>query len=76
MNDGYLHYYLKGLTSTSVTFDDVDPSAGDPSLLYYYIGAISAGGESTPVPSNLMVKGAPVAMPFMESFPNAGPEAV
>lgn len=76
VNDGYLRYYLKGLTSTSVTFDDVDPSAGDPSLLYYYIGAISAGGESTPVPSNLMVKGAPVAMPFMESFPNAGLEAV
>lgn len=70
VNDGYLYYYKRGLTDTSATLDDTNTDEGDPSLLYYYLGAISAGGESDPVPSNLMVKGAPMALPFAESFPN------
>lgn len=70
VKDNYLYYYKQGLTSTSATLDDVNPSEGDPSLLYYYLGAISSGGESDPVASNLMVKGAPLALPFVESFPN------
>lgn len=74
--DGYLYYYKKGLTDTSATFDDTATDQGDPSLLYYYLGAISAGGESSPVASNLMVKGAPIALPFEESFPNGELESV
>lgn len=76
VNDGYLYYYKRGLTSTSASFDDVNTSEGDPSLLYYYLGAISAGGESSPVPSNLMIKGKPVELPFVESFPNGELESV
>lgn len=76
VKDNYLYYYKRGLTSTNATFDDIDTSTGEPSLLYYYLGAISAGGESSPVPSNLMIKGAPIAIPFKESFPNGELESV
>lgn len=52
--------------------DNTTQNSGAQRLLYYYVSAVSAGGEGWAIPSNYVIAGTPDALPFEESFAGGG----
>lgn len=54
------------------SFTDVLDTEGEQACQYYGISSHNISGYSDIATSNVVIKGAPYALPFMETFPNGG----
>lgn len=61
-----------GVTGNSLEIDEA--LDGEQDYIYYGISAVSEAGEGNPTVSNILVKGDPYTLPFVESFPDAMPK--
>lgn len=54
--------------------DTATANSGVQRLLYYYVSAVSEGGEGWAIPSTYVIAGTPDPLPFTESFSGGGLE--